>query len=116
VALAFGVVVFGNCCQQGSAGPELLRVAQDDLRAGIIFFDRTLDGDDVPLKLADVAEFSEISAEHNYRKRTGSIIGAEVEVGDATVAFFDVDYGSGDAVRFPHVFLGLGDSEAVLRR
>lgn len=114
VAAALDIVILGDGREQGGAFAQLLSVAQDDLGAFVVFFDPSLDGDHSSLQLPDVADLVEIAAEHDHREWTGTVIGAEVEEGDAVVALFDAQYGSTDTVRLPDVLAGFGNGEAVL--
>jgi hypothetical protein len=116
VAFMLDVVLCGDRGeQQERAFAQLLRTAQNDLRASVIVLNRPFNFDLPAFELVDVSHFLEIGGKHNHGERTGFVL-AEIEDLSAVAAVFHVQHGSTDTLGRAHVLARLAERDAVMRR
>jgi len=79
LTMPFHIVFLGQRGNSAGVAPKLTYPPKNDLRPPVVALDVALNFDLSPLQAADIADPFQIAGKHDHRKRTQTLILAEVK-------------------------------------
>ena len=107
------IIVFRQRRNLPGTSGQLPCALQDDLCPPVILLDRPVNLDHLSLQLTYVAYVLEVAGEHHDSEGTHLVVLAEIEKGDAAIAFPDSEHLAADTSSFTYVFLSLRNRDAI---
>lgn len=92
---------------------ELPWMTKNNLRAAVVFLNRSVDFNRSTFELANISDMLEIVCEYHNRERAGVEIFAEIEEGNPFAALFDVKNGAPNTLGRTNVLVSVGKGDTI---